>query len=293
MKLLPVVLLSAVATHAALVPDIRALANKAEFDAAQKQLDAFAAAQGETPEWLEASSWLARGAFNNKMYDKAAAYADKVMTRCLAELKTRPMDQEPRLPIAIGAAIEVHSQTLAATGKRSEAVSYLNDQIKSYGKTSISTRLNKNLNLLTLEGRRAPGIASAAWAYRGKPTIVFLWAHWCGDCKQQAPILAKLRDEFQGKLNIVMPTKLYGYAARGEDATPAVERAWIGKVFAEHYASLKGAPVFIDEPTFTRYGSSTTPTLVLVDAKGVVRLYRPGKMTQEELAAKVRQMLAS
>ena len=42
-----------------------------------------------------------------------------------AELKSRPMDQEPHRPIAIGAAIEVHAQVLADQGQRGEAVNYL------------------------------------------------------------------------------------------------------------------------------------------------------------------------
>lgn len=280
--------LMAAAAHAAIVADVRALANKAAFVEAEKLLNA-AAAQGKTPEWLEAYSWLGRGALNNKQYEKALSYAAQTREMCLAELKKRPMDQEPRLPIAFGASIEVQSQALAAQGQRAEAVTLLNGEIKRHGKTSIVTRLQKNLNMLTLEGRPAPPVASAKWAYRGDPVLLFFWAHWCGDCKQQAPILAKLRDEFP-QLKIVAPTKLYGYAARGEDATPEAERKWIDQVLEQHYSMLKGMPMFVDTPTFTRYGSSTTPTLVLVDPKGVVRLYHPGKMTLEELSAKVREM---
>jgi thiol-disulfide isomerase/thioredoxin len=274
---------------AAIVPDVRGLANKGSFPEAEKLLQSHAAAQGRTPEWLEAYSWLGRGALNNKLYDKALEYAAETREMCLAELKKRPMDQEPRLPIAYGAAIEVQAQALAATGKRSEAVALLNAEVKTYGKTSIYTRLQKNVNLLTLEGRPAPAVAAAKWAYMGKPALVFLWAHWCGDCKQQAPILAKLREEFKN-LQVIAPTKLYGYAARGEDATPDVERKWIDSVLEQHYSVLKGMPVFVDADTFARYGSSTTPTLVLVDAKGVVRMYHPGKMTHEELTAKIREM---
>ena len=33
------------------------------------------------------------------------------------------------------------------------------------------------------------------------------------------------------------------------------------------------------------YGASTTPTLVIVDRGGIVRLYHPGVMTLDELRA--------
>ncbi len=39
------------------------------------------------------------------------------------------------------------------------------------------------------------------------------------------------------------------------------------------------------------YGSSTTPTLVLIDKKGLVRLYNPGKLTAAELSAKIEPLL--
>jgi thiol-disulfide isomerase/thioredoxin len=286
---------------AALIPDVRALANKADFAAAEKLLNEFAGASGRTPEWLEAYSWLARGALNNKMYDKAEVYAAKTREMALAELNKRPMDAEPRLPIAFGASQEVHAQALAANGARSEAVAFLQEEIAKYRDTSIRTRLQKNLNLLTLEGKQAPPVTASEWlnakpkaidAYLGKTVLLFFWAHWCGDCKQQAPILAKLREEFGPRgLEIVAPTRYYGYAARGEDAAPAQEKAHIAKVLAEHYAMLPGMPVGIDNETFTQYGSSTTPTLVLVDPKGVVRLYHPGKMSHEDLAARLRAIL--
>jgi thioredoxin-related protein len=42
-----------------------------------------------------------------------------------------------------------------------------------------------------------------------------------------------------------------------------------------------------------RYGVSTTPTIVLVDRRGLVRLYNPGRMTEEALEPIVRRALAS
>ncbi len=45
-------------------------------------------------------------------------------------------------------------------------------------------------------------------------------------------------------------------------------------------------------PVFAAYGASTTPTLVLLDGQGIVRLYHPGAIPDAELAAQVRSVMA-
>ena len=46
-------------------------------------------------------------------------------------------------------------------------------------------------------------------------------------------------------------------------------------------------PAPVSEENFRNYGASTTPTLVLIDRAGIVRLYHPGAMTYEELRAAI------
>ena len=41
----------------------------------------------------------------------------------------------------------------------------------------------------------------------------------------------------------------------------------------------------MSEENFKNYGASTTPTLVLIDRRGIVRVFHPGIMTLEELRA--------
>ena len=47
----------------------------------------------------------------------------------------------------------------------------------------------------------------------------------------------------------------------------------------------------LSEENFRVYGSSTSPTLVLIDKTGIVRLYNPGKLTAEQLSAKIEALL--
>jgi hypothetical protein len=108
------------------------------------------------------------------------------------------------------------------------------------------------------------------------------------DCKGEAPIIARLRQEFapQG-LVVIGPTKLYGYAAQGADATPAQEQAYIDSVRTRYYSALSDMPVPLSKHNFDAYGASTTPTLVVLNRAGKVEMYHPGAMPYDELRAAV------
>jgi thiol-disulfide isomerase/thioredoxin len=127
---------------------------------------------------------------------------------------------------------------------------------------------------------------------KGKPLILFFWAHWCGDCKQQAPVLVRLLEENKDKgLMIVGPTQPYGYVAGGVDAPRDQEVRYIDDVRRGYYGNVE-MTVPLSEENFRNWGCSTTPTLALVDRQGIVRLYHPGKMTYEQLAPRVAQIVA-
>jgi len=92
-------------------------------------------------------------------------------------------------------------------------------------------------------------------------------------------------------LEVVMPTKLYGYVAGGEDAAPAAEKPYIEKIRKEFYSPLAQVPAPLRSANFLTYGASTTPTLVLVDAAGIVRYYHPGAASEAELAPRIQKLL--
>jgi thioredoxin-related protein len=90
---------------------------------------------------------------------------------------------------------------------------------------------------------------------------------------------------------IVGPTQLYGYVGRGREANPSEELTYIDDVRRQEYSAAGDMPVPVSSENFANYGSSTTPTLVLIDRQGIVRLYHPGEMTYEELAPRVKGLL--
>jgi thiol-disulfide isomerase/thioredoxin len=287
---------------AAIIPEVRSLLNKQDMAGAEKLIDTQRAGGPWTPELIEAHSWLGRGALAAKQYDKALAYSAESRKLALAALKTRKLDDEKRLPIGLGASIEVEGQALAAKGQLSEAISFLNRERKTWYATSIRTRIQKNINLLSLVGKRAPALEitdavgpikpQSLASLKGKTVLLFFWAHWCGDCKAQAPVLAALESKYASKgLIVVGPTQRYGYVAGGEDTTPAAEKTYIASIYEKFYASIPKMAAPLSEENFRTYGSSTSPTLVLIDKTGIVRLYNPGKMTAEELTAKIEPIL--
>ena len=287
--------------YVALVDNVRGLIAQQNFDAADRQVRTAAAHSGATPEVAEAFSWLARGELDAKRYEKADAYATE--TRKVADtlLRARKLDADPVLPIALGASIEVHAQALAATGRRAEAVVFLREQAKLFAGTSVVERIRKNLNVLSLEGKPAPELDLSDWigakpptlaSLRGKTVLLFFWAHWCVDCKGQAPQIAELQRIYAPKgLVVIAPTKFYGYAANGEDASPAVEKPYIDRVRSKFYASISPMPVPLSAANFQAYGASTVPTLVLIDSSGIVRMYHPGAMPESELSSKIQATL--
>jgi thiol-disulfide isomerase/thioredoxin len=286
----------------AIITDVRGAIKANDFAAGDTLLASYRAASGVTPDYLEALSWMGRGTLAVKNYDAAERYARDTYDLSLAMLKTRPLDREPRLPIALGAAIEVIAHVNTARGARSEAVLFLNKEIATYKGTSIEKRIQKNINLVTLEGQPAPALDLAEYlgpkppslaSLKGKVVLLFFWAHWCGDCKQQGPILAELVKKYGDRgFTVIAPTMRFGYTARGKDATPAEEMPYIDQVRNEFYPFLAGQSIPVSEATHMRFGVSTTPTIVLVDRAGLIRLYNPGRLTMEQLETRVRPLLA-
>ncbi len=295
---------AAVSQAPGFVPLVMSLATSGDFADAEKLLAQYRASAGITPDYLEALSWLGRAHLNRNEFDAAAQNAAEVRKLAAAALQKRKLDAEAHLPLALGAAIEVDASVLAKRHQTDQAVVMLKDEIARWHGTSIEMRLRKNLNLLTLEGKPAPELDVAQGlgavrplplsAHRGHPVLLFLWAHWCVDCKNEVAIVQRLEATYGAKgLVVIAPTQRYGYTAGGVDATAADETRYIEAIWQRYYAGLGPVEVPLSEANFLRLGVSTTPTLVLLDPQGIVRLYHPGNETYEKLAAAIDATLKS
>jgi thiol-disulfide isomerase/thioredoxin len=287
-----------------LVSEVRAAIAAHDLARAEALIVQRRAQQGQTSEVIEAVSWLGRGALAEQQLDRAEQFAVQAQTLTLAALGSRSIDEDAKLANALGAAIEVQAQVATARGARTDAIVFLERELKTYRRTGIAKRIQKNINLLTLEGHPAPALdlseslgarldrAATARALGGKVVVLFFWAHWCPDCKAEGPILAKLFAKYRSEgLAIVAPTQRFGYVAGGRTAPPDEELLYIREIRDKYYPFLADLPVPVSAANHERYGVSSTPTVVILDRQGIVRLYHPGQMTEEELEPRLRTLL--
>ena len=280
-----------------IVQDVRGLIAKSDLAGAERLANQYRAEKGNTPEALVALSWVSRGLLAAGNNEKAADVANHTHKLALEVLRARALDADKVLPIALGAAIETEAKAMAATGQRASAVSYLRQEGAKYKATSIYSRLQKNLHLLSLEGQPAPGftaknvLGAPMPPTKGKATLLFFWAHWCPDCKAQSPIIADVQKKYKDKgLIVVGPTRPYGYVARGAEAGPEEELKYIEEVRKQFYGSIEmSVPVSLDDAL--AWGMDSTPTIALVDQDGKVAMYHPGNMTREELETRIESVL--
>ena len=273
---------------------IRAKLSAGDLRTGEALVEDWRAAHGEDAEYLDGLGWLARGALLLGDRERALDQA--------RELRRRIPAENAETLTALGAAIEVEGRVILARDGRGAALAFWAEELAIARDPALRARIAKNVDLITLEGSPAPAIDFADTlgpnpgslaALSGRPLLLFFWAHWCGDCKAQGPVVARLAAKYgpQG-LAVLAPTRLYGTGKDDQDATPEGEKARIAEVLAESYPGFASIPVPISEAAMVAYGASATPTLVLIDRAGRVRLYTPTRLTEAELEHRIEELLA-
>lgn len=248
---------------------------------------------GVNAEYLDGVGWLARGAELLKQYDLAAQF--------VAELRREIKEEKTELLAPLGAAIEVEGRVLAARKGRNAAKEFWEKEFAAAKNIGLRARIRKNINMLWLAGQPAPELNQTDFAgpqpptlasLKGKPVLLFLWAHWCGDCRAQAGALSRVYQRYKAQgLVVLAPTRFYGTGEQNKTVTPAEEKAHMAKVWAEAYTGLEGIPIPIETEMMVQYGVSATPTFVLIDRKGIVRLYAPTRLSEAELSRQIEAVL--
>jgi thiol-disulfide isomerase/thioredoxin len=120
--------------------------------------------------------------------------------------------------------------------------------------------------------------------FKGKVTIVNVWANWCAPCKEEIPSLARLQTAYAGKDVAVVPISV----GKGDDETA-------GHAFIDRNPPLK----FYTEPTYAlafafKPPVEGMPTTIIYDRKGVERARLTGgaNWSSPEAKAVVDSLLA-
>jgi len=134
---------------------IRFKISAGDLPSAESILEVHRAEKGEDGDYLLGLAWLARGAALTGDWNAASSHAKSARGLAEARLKT-PADYESNREAvyALGTAIEVQAQALAASGKKSEAIRFLEESSRAQEKApyNLRARIWKRRNQIELVG---------------------------------------------------------------------------------------------------------------------------------------------
>jgi len=115
---------------------------------------------------------------------------------------------------------------------------------------------------------------------RGQPVLLDFWATWCKPCQIGAPVLERVYQRAKEKGVIVV-----GINTSDPD----------GRALAARFAEAKKLtyPIVFDEDdtVAAKYGVTTLPTVVVIDAEGNIVAIRSGLADEGQLESLIQQAL--
>jgi thiol-disulfide isomerase/thioredoxin len=129
------------------------------------------------------------------------------------------------------------------------------------------------LLLSDLDGREVP-----LEKLRGQPTVINLWATWCGPCRREMPVLAEAQR--------TMPQIRFVFADQGESAAAVKHFLQVQRLTLDH--------VLIDGnlQLSNHYNVRGYPTTLFLDADGRLRDMHIGELSRATLAERLQRIRA-
>lgn len=121
-------------------------------------------------------------------------------------------------------------------------------------------------------------------AQRGHPVFLEFFAVWCPHCQAEAPVMARITDNFEPKGVRIWSILASPYGPNAESGSLNLATKADLQYFASHYHVTH--PQLID-PTFhvvNEYGVSGYPGLYVINGKGVITYVGSGYQTYATLA---------
>ena len=105
----------------------------------------------------------------------------------------------------------------------------------------------------------------------GTPVVLWFWAPWCTICRAEAPDLAAVTAEFEGRVRVL------GVPGRGEVTPCRRSSPTTGTGAITHLADVDGT-------LWNRFGVVSQPSFVFVDRSGAAQSYA-GSLDGDQLRA--------
>jgi thiol-disulfide isomerase/thioredoxin len=122
--------------------------------------------------------------------------------------------------------------------------------------------------------RSFDGASSSLTAYAGKPTLVAIWAPWCGVCKLTAPNVARARDWLGADAHVI---------------SVAASFRTVDEVERYVQENQVDGPVLLGDRDFQRaLGVQAFPSFFVLDAQGRIVMSAQGYTTTFGLWARTR-----
>lgn len=113
---------------------------------------------------------------------------------------------------------------------------------------------------------------------KGRPTVLIFWTAWCPVCKEEAPVFNSLAEKYEPR----------GVRVLGINIQDSIARTQGGiKDFGIRYSVARDA----DARVARQYSVKGTPTIILLDHKGVVQYF--GNALPADYSARLDALLAA